>query len=279
MAIKIAGTIVISDSKNTTNIVNGTYAGIVTAASFVGDGTNLTNVTTSGLDKKVYYTTPGTFVVGTDCPSSVTQIKISCMGGGGNGGGVPNSPTGGTRAGGGASVLAITYQSVSNGQSYSITVGGAAGISSVTLPSASPIDVISTPGGFTAPTGTGAGIGGTAAPISPPGSVYAFMVFNGGEGSWGDSYVLPPASPTVVPPAGFYYFGGKGGDSILGAAGDGNISSSPLPSSYYGVPTRGNGGAASGYGAGGGGASSAGIAPIVATTGGVGAPGIVIIEW
>ena len=276
MTIKIGVTTVITNARSLINVVNGNYTGTVSAPSFVGSGIGL-NGLTSGTNKKVY-TTPGTFVVGTDCPSKVTNIKISCMGGGGNGG-ASSGNSGKGRGGGGASVLGITTQSVSNGQSYSITVGGAAGISSVTLPSASPIDVISTPGGFTAPTGTGAGIGGTAAPISPPGSVYAFMGFNGGEGSWGDSYVLPPASPTVVPPAGFYYFGGKGGDSILGAAGDGNISSSPLPSSYYGVPTRGNGGAASGYGAGGGGASSAGIAPIVATTGGVGAPGIVIIEW
>ena len=47
MAIKISGDTVISDAKDVLNVVNGNYTGIVTASSYVGDGSSLTNVATT----------------------------------------------------------------------------------------------------------------------------------------------------------------------------------------------------------------------------------------
>jgi hypothetical protein len=248
MTIKIGVTTVITNARSLINVVNGNYTGTVSAPSFVGSGIGL-NGLTSGTNKKVY-TTPGTFVVGTDCPSKVTNIKISCMGGGGNGG-ASSGNSGKGRGGGGASVLGITTQSVSNGQSYSITVGGAAGISSVTLPSASPIDVILVPGGVTAPgPATGVGAGGAAAPTSPLGADYVLVGYDGGRGQPGDFFG-----------ANYPYYFANGGDSVLGVGG-------PIAGGV-GLP-------ATGYGAGGGGASPTNPSN---NAGGAGAPGIVIIEW
>jgi hypothetical protein len=249
MAIKISGTTIIDNTKNIINGVNANYTGIVTATAFVGDGTNITNTPSTGIGVSIY-TSPGTFVVGTDCPSNVTTIKISCMGGGGNGGPTPGP---GNRGGGGASVLGITTQPVSNGQSYSITVGGAAGISSVTLPTATPIDVILVPAGVSAPGSTGTGAGGAGAPITPAGADYVLVGFNGGNG----------ASPGSGIFYGYPGLGGLGGSSVLGKGGQC-------------LTAAGNGNAATGYGAGGGGSYSPGSTN---RTGGAGAPGIVIIEW
>ena len=149
------------------------------------------------------------------------------------------------------SVLGITTQPVSNGQSYSITVGGAAGISSVTLPSASPIDVILVPGGVTAPgPATGVGAGGAAAPTSPLGADYVLVGYDGGRGQPGDFFG-----------ANYPYYFANGGDSVLGVGG-------PIAGGV-GLP-------ATGYGAGGGGASPTNPSN---NAGGAGAPGIVIIEW
>ena len=43
MAIKVSGTTVIDDARNANNIINVTASGTVTAGSFSGDGSNLTN--------------------------------------------------------------------------------------------------------------------------------------------------------------------------------------------------------------------------------------------
>ncbi len=47
MAIKISGNTVIDDSRNATNLVSVSAASSVTAASFYGDGSNLSGVATS----------------------------------------------------------------------------------------------------------------------------------------------------------------------------------------------------------------------------------------
>ena len=52
MAIKINGDIVISDTKDVINVVNGNYTGIMTASSYNGDGGTLSNVATS---KKAFF--------------------------------------------------------------------------------------------------------------------------------------------------------------------------------------------------------------------------------
>ena len=52
MAIKISGSTVISDTKDVLNVRNGNYTGIVTASSYVGDGSTLSNVAT---DTKAFF--------------------------------------------------------------------------------------------------------------------------------------------------------------------------------------------------------------------------------
>lgn len=47
MAIKISGDIVISDSKDVLNVRNANYTGIMTASSYNGDGSTLSNVATN----------------------------------------------------------------------------------------------------------------------------------------------------------------------------------------------------------------------------------------
>ena len=47
MAIKISGDTVISDATDVLNVRNGNYTGIMTASSYGGDGSNLTNVATN----------------------------------------------------------------------------------------------------------------------------------------------------------------------------------------------------------------------------------------
>jgi len=255
----------------TANSTGINVTGIVTATSFVGDGTNLTGVF-QGVNGKRYIAS-GTFVVGTDCPSTVTQIKIMCMGGGANGGLYAPDPAGDLYGGGGggASVLGIAYRTVSNGQSYTVTVGGVAGISSVVLPTG-PTTVISVPGGSTggnAPTGGAGGAGGARAPITPTGATYVQLtgdnitfgsapatgpsgsatisVARAGNGGGGSAWY--PGAPNTALSA----LGGAGGHSVFGIGGGQNT-------------------AGSGYGAGGGGRNGPGAAL-------AGTPGIVIIEW
>jgi len=47
MAIKISGDTVISDATDVLNVRNGDFSGIVTATSYVGDGSNLSNVSSN----------------------------------------------------------------------------------------------------------------------------------------------------------------------------------------------------------------------------------------
>ena len=70
------------------------------------DGTNASWVNNTGGQGAVY-TSPGTFTVGTNCPTSVNTIKITCMGGGGNGGAGFKGPTSNHWAGGGASIRTL----------------------------------------------------------------------------------------------------------------------------------------------------------------------------
>ena len=72
MAIKISGSTIIDDSKN---IVS---AGIVTATSFYGDGSNLTNLPESGGStlSTAQATTSGTTKTFTDVPATANKITI-----------------------------------------------------------------------------------------------------------------------------------------------------------------------------------------------------------
>jgi hypothetical protein len=300
MAIQISGTNVIDNSGNIVNAVAGTFSGTVTAGGFSGPAAGLTGIpaTTLGSNASVY-TSPGTFVVGTNCPTTVNSVQIGCMGGGGNGGGVPapviNIPGAG---GGGSSVLAVRWYPVSNGTSLTVTVGGAGGTSSVTVtgPGAT---VISATGGSAG----GYPAGGAAAPLTQTGASFAYVghplaqtnpnvnwltisasptgsvvpitptnlvrVAHNGSGLDGNSSRPNPAPPTGTSAGA----GGRGGSSIFGAGGTGGVA--PGPSAA--APRVG--GNASGYGSGGGGGGGKIAVPSIASVGGNGSPGIVFIQY
>jgi hypothetical protein len=236
-------------------------SGIVTATSFSGDGASLTNVGGVGAQGSIF-TSPGTFTIGTDCPSTITKIKISCMGGGGNGANTAGAGGNQSGGGGGASLLYVTYRTVSNGQAYSITVGAAASASSVTLPTASPTTIVSVPGGSNGTAvnnAPGPGGSGTTLPSLVPGVA--------GEGYATCGPVNGSPGVLTVPGTSI---SGAGASSTLGYGG----ASVPLTTPSF---TGANGNAATGYGSGGSGSivnSGGGN-----RTGGAGAPGIVIIEW
>jgi hypothetical protein len=252
---------------NVTGIITATgmsVSGVVTATSFVGDGTGLTNIFL-GLNGK-FYSTPGTFTIGTDCPSAITQIKIIACGGGGSGASAPPGP-GNAGGGGGAATANIFYRSVSNGQVYTITIGGAAGSTTIAYPGPTVLYTCTAGGNGGV---TGGGSGGAKSPLTP------FAYLGGGGGGGGSGYQVNPsgnASP--------YQAGGNGGNggvnfglSILsgysygGTGGSGNggggpgSPAGPTPSSAYGA---GGGGGGGGQGDGGSGTS--------------GAPGACWIEW
>lgn len=123
-------------------IIGGGSGNAISIASNVGsanqvitsDGTNSLWAAGgfSGLNGR-FYTAPGTFIVGTDCPSAITFIKITGCGGGGSGGpgagpsyvtGYPGAAGGG---GGGGSRIQVFFRTVSNSQTYTLTIGGAPG--------------------------------------------------------------------------------------------------------------------------------------------------------
>jgi hypothetical protein len=238
----------------------------------VSDGTNSSWVNGTGGSGAVY-TSPGTFTVGTTCPSAVTSIKISCMGGGGNGGAgirvTTPSPAGPSATlyaggGGGAGVLAVRYYPVSNGQAYTITVGGATGTSSVSSVPAGTIisSTGGTSGGNAIPTSSGDG--GIPAPVTQTGASYVM-------GSTRQTYLLldafgNSATGGLFPNLGV---GGQGLGSLMGT------NSNP-PSTPNGIPYAGNVG--TGYGVGGGGGIG-GATPGATVPGGAGTSGIVIVEW
>ena len=209
MAIQISGTTVIDNSRNVTNAGTGAFSGTVTAPTFSGAFPTVFQ----GINGAVY-SGPATFTVGTDCPAQVTVVKMTVMGGGGNGGTAgPNSPGGG----GGSAVACFRYYPVSNGQAYSITVGGAAGTSSIVLSGST---LISSTGGGSSP----GSLAGTQAPTTQTG---ASWTSNSGKGTAGGVLALTS---------------GNGSDSIFG---NGGTAVAP--------PSTGNPGTGFGSGGGGGG--------------------------
>jgi hypothetical protein len=111
-------------------ITASNFAGGVVQASFIGNGTGLTNVAAS-LQMQVF-STPGTSTFIT--PTNVTSIIVEAWGGGG-GGGSGNGTFGFSGGGGGAGGYAKIFYDVSPGASYPILVGtggiaGGAGSSS-----------------------------------------------------------------------------------------------------------------------------------------------------
>ena len=195
------------------------------------------------------FTSNGTFTI----PAGVTALKITVIGGGGGGGSTSGSPIGGSASGGAAisyltgltpgGTLAVTVGAGGTGGG-SYNTGGTGGTSSVASGTQT-ISTISATGGQSArgsnqgawipATVTGIGSGGT---INIAGSYGTSALGDFGQG---------------------FYWGGTGGDSILGGGGLGN--------------NNGVGFAGGNYGGGAGGSATG------AYVGASGAGGIVIFEW
>lgn len=182
-------------------------------------------------------------------PPSVSNLKVTIVGGGGGGGG--GTGTNAPGMGGGAGGAAIKWLTgMTPGSTLSVTVGaggaggnGANGImgSSSTVASGTQIiSSVSASGGN--PGQTSAGVPGSGGSTSG-----ADISFPGG---WGTETVNAQST------------GGGGASSIFGGFGAGAIGNS-----------SGNPGLAAGAGGGGGGGTSGN------TTGGAGSIGIVIFEW
>jgi hypothetical protein len=189
-------------------------------------------------------TTPGTWTK----PASIKGIKVTVVGGGGNGGavggpagtGTPIQGAGG--GGGGAAIRIYPAPSLPGPQPY--TVGGASGTSSFGV---APVTVISATGGVSMP---GSGSGGTGG-IGSNGTANI-----GGSGGGVGLNALGAGS-------------GIGGSSIFGGGGAGVIATTSP------APLAGNPGRA--YGGGGSGGSKNAVASGGAS-GSSGAAGVVIIE-
>ena len=159
----------------------------------------------SGLDGKLY-TSPGTFTVGTDCPTSITKVKFTLCGGGGNGGSSVyyenHGPYFSGGGGGGSSAIQTFFRTVSSPQVYTITVGGASSPSTIVLPTASPTTIFTASSGSNGSNGGNAsgGAGGAAGAISPLTTWYGSAA-SGTQGG-------PGFGPTYAPGAG----GVKGDD-------------------------------------------------------------------
>lgn len=198
------------------------------------------------------------------CPAGVTVIKVECWGGGGNGG--RGSTTDSGSSGGGGEYAAETAYSVTPGNSYTVTVGGAAANSVFD-------GTVLAHGGGSGGSAFSPGAGGSGSSASIhfsggagnngfPGQQFGNHAGGAGGGAGGGSSGTGGAGPAGTtnsfPP------GGAGGSGGGGAGGSGGP-----------YPTAGGAGSAPG-GAGGGGGS---IMPPSNTSGGAGAPGQVIITY
>lgn len=180
---------------------NGPGAGVSWATAAAGGFSNMT-----------VFTSPGTFTT----PATVTQIKVTVVGGGGAGGNV-NVNSGGGGGGGGA---AIYVGPVSASTPYAVTVGAAGGTSSFAA--------------LASATGGTAGVSGSPSAIGPGSS--------GGAGSAGTLQVTGSAGINSA---------GPGGSSILGGGGRGVSPGPGLAGGNYGgggggSATSGTGGAGAG---------------------------------
>lgn len=239
-------------------LIGNTTGNTLTKATLTaGTGISITNgagsitiagsASATGANGQVF-TGNGTFTI----PTGVTALKVTVVGGGGAGeAAVLASSANWNGAGGGGGGTAIKYLTgLTPGNTLSVTVGAAAGNSTV----ASGTQTISTI------TGGGGGNAGTAAPYSGA----------GGTATGGDANIAGGDGGGRTINAN-YSFGGSGGTSLLSTAARGGVSSGTPDNSAY---KNGTAGKSYGGGGGGGGYASGGNG-----TGGAGASGVVIIEW
>ena len=219
-----------------TSIVAGT--GITVSGA---TGAVTVNASAGGINSQVF-TSSGTFTI----PSGVTKLKMTIVGGGGNGRGGTDISNGGG-GGGGAAIKYLT--GITPGNTLTVTVGAAAGTSSVASGTQS-ITTVSATGGSTPTVTQTAGVGGVGSNgdlnIKGAGGGPGISI---SQGSGGCTYSIG--------------LSGEGGSSILGG-GAANRSDS------------GAGSAGGNYGGGGSGTVSTGG---TSYSGGAGAAGVVLIEW
>lgn len=225
-----------SDVITATNAGNVTIAGSLTAGSIVGGLPGL---------RSQAFTSNGTFTI----PSGVTAIKMTIVGGGGAGG--SGTTVAGTHGGGGGGGAAIKFLTgLTPGNTLTVTVGAAAGTSSVASGTQS-ITTVSATGGANAANNNTASVS-----VGGNGGVGSNGDLNigGTAGGWGIAVTVSCAFQSMV--------SGTGGSSILGGGG-------------LAVKDDAVGNAGRNYGGGGSGAAS--ISNL--RNGGAGAAGVVLIEW
>lgn len=242
----------------------GTFAGALTAAtgSFAGElmaGT----VDMSKLIGVTNYYGPGTYTL--TVPDSMTSLRATLIGGGGGGGGSVRPPNvhqytanGGT-GGGSGGVTVVTFNGLTPGATYILTVGSGG--------TAGGLEVSGGSGGSTSITGlvsvTGGAGGGGGADGSPGGAGGS----PGGTDGGSLSRVYYPDLYFIVSSV----TGGAGGSTVYGSGGI--CPKANYPRNYImGDVYSTNGGSGSGYGSGGAGGTGYG-------SGGAGAPGRAIIEF
>jgi len=200
--------------------------------------------------------TNGSFTV----PAGVTTIYVSGCGGGGGGGGsgTTSSSSSGGGGGGGAGESALRSQfAVTPGQVLAISIG--AGGSSGAISGSGGSGGTTTLGAILT---LGAGLGGSPGSVSASGAI-------GGAGGLGFPGGATGADATNNGNGGGY--GGPGGSSLFGVGGriikgNGGSATAGAAAAYFGSGGSGSGGIN-------GNQTGTGAA------GGVGTPGILIIEW
>jgi hypothetical protein len=251
---KIAdGTIATSDLANSSvTVAKISASGTPSSSTFLrGDGSWAAG---GGGDngRGQVFTSSGTFTI----PSGTTAVKVTVIGGGGNGANM--TPANGTAGGGGGGTSIRYITNLVPGNTVSVTVGGAGGTSSFGA-------FCSATGGVSPGTNSrtaGAGGNGTGGDINIP----------GGSGGSGGYQVINSYSGET-----FYSMGGGGATNYA----------PPGQSSFWGIGPSTNaftttsggfanaGSSGTGFGAGGGGAAGNNGS----RNGGAGTPGIVFIEW
>jgi len=253
----VSGLAAVATSGSASDISTGT---LPSAVYTVGDtGVPVLNV----------YTSSGTWTKA----AGLKAIKVTVVGGGGNGGTInfPGNTMGyGASAGGGAAGISIRiYPAPTLPGPQPYTVGAAAGSSSFGV---APVTVIAATGGSVAPTVTtgpggyaSGGAGGTASggQINIPGSSGGFSI-----------YTIPSTNSTRTGNGGSNMYGGGaiGFDYSYNPASPPSGNSTTIGNSGGGF---GSGGSGSGFSVGSGGSFPK---PVVNTSGGAGASGVVIVE-